>query len=365
MQKRNLKGYGFMKSIKVLVGALFAFAALASYGTAAPSEAPAKPTLRIYTWSDYIAPDVVARFEKEYGCKIVIDTFDSNETMFEKLKTGKADYDIAMPSSYQIPAMEENGMIRPLDHKKLPNIRKNFDTHYATSILDPSFFFSVPYSMTLTGFVYRKDKIGAVPVHSWDVFETAAFKGRMSLLDDIRETIGGGLKALGYSLNSANKAEIEAATRKVLEWKRNVAKFESEHYEDAVASGDWIVGHGYSSDAIQLMLKDSNIGFALPEEGFTIAFDEMVILSGSKQSNLAHAFINFCYDPDVAAANMTAVCSPMPVAAAFPKLDAKMRQLVVPTAETLHQGEVLRSLDDKPEALKMYNDAWERIKAGK
>ena len=361
MQARNLKGYGYMKSIKVLVGALFTLAALAGYG----DEAPVKPTLRIYTWSDYIAKAVIDRFEKEYSCKVVIDTFDSNETMFEKVKAGNANYDIIMPSSYQIPAMEENGMIRPLDHKKLPNVRKNFDAHYAANILDPSFFFSVPYSMTLAGFVYRKDKIGAAPVNSWDVFETVAFKGRMSLLDDIRETIGGGLKALGYSLNSTSKAEIEAATRKVLEWKRNIAKFASEHYEDSVASGEWVVGHGYSSDAIQLMLKDPNIGFALPEEGFTIAFDEMVILSGSKQSNLAHAFINFCYDPDVAAANMTAVCSPMPVAAALAKLDAKLRQLVVPTAETLHRGEVLRSLDDKPEVLKMYNDAWARIEAGK
>ena len=365
MQKRNLKGYGSMKSIKVLAGSLFVLAALASFGTAKPAETPAKPTLRIYTWSDYIAQSVIDRFEKEYGCKIVIDTFESNELMFEKLKTGKADYDIAMPSSYQIPAMEENGMIRPLDHKKLPNVRRNFDAHYAANILDPSFFFSVPYAMTLTGFVYRKDKVGNAPVNSWDVFETASFKGRMSLLDDIRETIGGGLKALGYSLNSASKDEIEAATRKVLEWKRNIAKFESEQYEASVASGDWVVGHGYSSDAIQLMLKDPNIGFALPEEGFTIAFDEMVIPAASKQSNLAHAFINFCYDPDVAAANMSAVCSPMPVAAAFPKLDAKLRELVVPSAETLHRGEVLRSLDDKPEAFKLYNEAWERIKAGK
>ena len=361
MQKRNLKGYGSMKSIKVLAGALFALTSLTGYG----AEVPAKPTLRIYTWSDYIAPVVVARFEKDYGCKIVIDTFDSNETMFEKLKAGNTNYDIIMPSSYQIPAMEENGMIRPLDHKKLPNVRKNFDAHYAEIILDPSFFFSVPYSMTLTGFVYRKDKIGSAPVNSWDVFETAAFKGRMSLLDDVRDTIGGGLKALGYSLNSTKKEEIEAATRKVLEWKRNVAELDSEQYKVSVVSGEWVVGHGYSSDAIQLMLKDPNIGFALPEEGFVVAFDEMVIPSGSKQSNLAHAFINFCYDPDVAAANMAAVCSPMPVAAAFAKLDVKLRQLVVPTAETLHRGEVLRSLDDKPEVLKMYNDAWARIEAGK
>ena len=347
-----------MKLNKVLAGGALALGVLSGCG-------PAKPELHIYTWSDYIANDVIARFEKENGCTVVVDTFDSNEAMFAKLKAGSTGYDIIMPSSYQIPVMEKSGMIQKLDHAKLPNVRKNFDAAYSTSILDPSFGSHVPYAVTYTGFAYRKDKVGDAPVNSWKVFETAALKGRMSLLADMRETIGGALKSLGYSLNSTKKEEIDAAVNKVIEWKKNIAKFDNEQYKTAVASSEWFVGHGYSSDAIQIMLDDDNVGFALPKEGFTIAFDEMVIAADSKQVDLAYKFINFCYDPDVAAANMSEVCSPMPVAAAFPKLDEKLRKLVVLDPETLRRGEVLQDFDDQPEIRKMYIDAWDRIKAGK
>ena len=347
-----------MKLNKVLAGGALALGVLAGCG-------PAKTELHIYTWSDYIAADVIAQFEKENNCRIVVDTFDSNEAMFAKLKAGSTGYDIIMPSSYQIPVMRKNGMIQQLDHAKLPNVRKNFDAAYSSSILDSSFSFSVPYAVTYTGFAYRKDKIGNAPIDSWKVFETAALKGRMSLLADMRETIGGALKSLGYSLNSTKKEEVDAAVKKVIEWKRNIAKFDNEQYKTAVASSEWFVGHGYSSDIIQIMLDDENVGFALPKEGFTIAFDEMVIAADSKQVELAHKFINFCYDPDVAAANMSEVCSPMPIAAAFPKLDEKLRKLVVLDAETLRRGEVLRDFDDQPEVRKMYIEAWDKVKAGK
>ena len=346
-----------MKLTGVLAGGALALGVLSGCG-------PAKPELHIYTWSDYIANEVIAKFEKENNCIVKVDTFDSNEAMFAKLKAGSSGYDIIMPSSYQIPVMVKNGMLQKLDHSKLPNVRKNFDKSYGSSILDPSFAYNVPYAVTYTGFAYRKDKIGDAPIDSWKVFETAALKGRMSLLSDMRETIGGALKALGHSLNSTKKEEIDAAVKKVIEWKRNIAKFDNEQYKTAVASSEWFVGLGYSSDIIQIMLDDENVGFSLPKEGFTIAFDEMVISADSKQVELAHKFINFCYDPDVAAANMSEVCSPMPIAAAFPKLDEKLRKLMVLDAATLARGEVLRDFDDQPEVRKMYVDAWDRVKAG-
>ena len=342
---------------QVLAGSAVALGVLSGCG-------PAKPELHIYTWSDYIAEGVIAKFESANGCRVVVDTFDSNEAMFAKLKAGSTGYDIIMPTSYQIPVMIKNGMVQKLDHSKLPNVQKNFDKSYGSSILDPSFSYSVPYAVTYTGFAYRKDKIGNAPIDSWKVFETAALKGRMSLLSDMRETIGGALKALGHSLNSTKKEEIDAAVKKVIEWKKNIAKFDNEQYKTAVASAEWFVGHGYSSDAIQIMLDDENVGFSLPKEGFTIAFDEMVIAADSKQVELAHKFINFCYDPDVAAANMSEVCSPMPVKAAFPKLDEKLRKLMVPDAATLARGEVLRDFDDQPEVRKMYVEAWDKVKAG-
>ena len=346
-----------MKLTGVLAGGALALGVLSGCG-------PAKPELHIYTWSDYIANEVIAKFEKENGCIVKVDTFDSNEAMFAKLKAGSTGYDIIMPTSYQIPVMIKNGMVQKLDHSKLPNVQKNFDKSYGSSILDPSFSYSVPYAVTYTGFAYRKDKIGSAPIDSWKVFETAALKGRMSLLSDMRETIGGALKSLGHSLNSTKKEEVDAAVKKVIEWKRNIAKFDNEQYKTAVASAEWFVGHGYSSDAIQIMMDDENVGFSLPKEGFVTAFDEMVIASDSKQVELAHKFINFCYDPDVAAANMSDVCTPMPVAPAFAKLDEKLRKLMVLDAATLARGEVLRDFDDQPEVRKMYIEAWDRVKAG-
>ena len=171
--------------------------------------------------------------------------------------------------------------------------------------------------------------------------------------------------SLGYSLNSTNAEEIAKAVDVVIGWKRNIAKFDNEQYKSAVASGEFFVGHGYSSDIIQIMLEDRHVGFSLPREGFVIAFDEMVVSVDSPQPDLAHKFIDFCYDPDVAAANMTEVCASMPVAAAFPKLDEKLRKLVLLDAETLRRGEVLKDFDDNPEVRKMYIDAWDRVKAGK
>ena len=342
--------------IKSLTGLALAFGMLAGCS-------PSKQELHIYTWSDYIAKDVIAAFEKQNDCRVVVDTFDSNEAMFAKLKAGSTGYDIIMPSSYQIPLMARNGMIRELDHAKLPSVRKNFDASYATCILDPSFKYSVPYAVTYTGVAYRKDKIGSAPIDTWNVYGTAALKGRMSLLADMRETIGAALRTLGYSLNSTKQEEIDKAVTLVSKWKKNIAKFDNEQYKTAVASGEWFVGHGYSSDIIQIMLEDENIGFSLPKEGFVIAFDEMVVASDSKQVDLAHKFIDFCYDPDTAAQNMTEVCAPMPIAQAFPKLEEKLRKLVVLDPATLKRGEVLTDFSDQPEVHKMYVKAWDKIRA--
>ena len=347
-----------MKNLKTLAGAAAICGILAGCG-------PATEELHIYTWSDYIAPEVIARFEKANNCKVVVDTFDSNEAMYAKLQAGSTGYDIIMPTSYQIPLMAKNKMILKLDHAKIPNFKKNFDKGYASASIDSSFEYGVPYAVTYTGLAYRKDKVGDAPVDSWKVFETAALKGRMSLLSDMRETIGGALKFLGYSLNSTRAEEINKAADVVIGWKKNIAKFDNEQYKTAVASGAWFVGHGYSSDVIQTMLDNENVGFALPKEGFTVACDEMVIAADSKKVDLAHKFIDFCYDPDIAAVNMTEVCAPMPIAPAFPKLEESLRKLVVLDAATLKKGEVIRDFSDQPEIHKLYVGAWDKIKAAK
>lgn len=337
-----------------------------------PSEGGDGGTLHIYTWSDYISPDVLESFEKALGVKVAIDTFDSNEAMYAKLKAGGTGYDLIMPSSYQIKTMAREGMIDKLDHARMPNVMKNFDKSFATQILDNGFTYSAPYAVTYTGFAYAKDKIPeGAEVDSWSILGNEALKGRISLLDDMREVIGSGLMYLGYSINSENPAEIDAAVEQILKWRANVRKFDSESYKTEVASGATWLGHGYSTDITQVIIGDEesgapardDIGFALPKEGFAIAFDEMVVASGARRKDLAYAFINYIYDGDVAAVNMDYICGPNPVRPGIEQLDEDYRSLIILDAQTLRYGQILTSFDDKPEVQALYNKAWDRIKA--
>lgn len=328
--------------------------------------------LHIYTWSDYIAPDVLASFEKALGVKVVVDTFDSNEAMYAKLKAGGTGYDIIMPSSYQIAMMAKEGMIDEIDHSKCPNVKKNFDVGFTSQILDPTFKYNVPYAVTYTGFMYDKSKIPeGADVNSWAILGNPALKGRISLLDDIREVIGGGLMYLGYSINSTNPAEIEKAVEQVLKWRANIRKFDSESYKTEVPSGATWVGHGYSTDTTQVLVGDEeagapardDLGFALPKEGYTIAFDEMVIAKDAKRKDLAYAFMNYIYDGDVAAVNMEYIQGPNPVKPGIEQLDAGLRDIIILKPEQLAKGQVLRNLDDQPAVMELYNKTWDKIKA--
>ena len=329
-------------------------------------------TLHIYTWSDYIAPDVLESFEKALGVKVVIDTFDSNEAMYAKLKAGGTGYDIIMPSSYQVSTMARESMIDKLDHSKMPNVKKNFDASFAEQILDPTFTYSVPYAVTYTGFAYRKDKIPeGADVESWSILANPALKGRVSLLDDIREVVGAGLMSLGYSVNSESAKEIDAAVAQVLKWRANVRKFDAESYKTEVPGGATWLGQGYSTDVTQVIVGDEesgapardDVGFALPKEGFSIAFDEMVIAKNAPRKDLAYAFINYIYDGEVAKVNMEYICGPNPVKPGIDALDEEYRALIMLTPDQLKRGQLLRSFDGKPEVMALYNKAWDRIKA--
>ena len=349
---------------------------LTAQALAAAEAAGVKPSdggeLHIYTWSDYIAPDVLASFEKALGVTIVVDTFDSNEAMYAKLKAGGTGYDIIMPTSYQIMTMAKEGMICELDHSKMPNVKQNFDPLFAKQILDPSFKYNVPYAVTYTGFAYQKDKIPeGADINSWAILGNPVLKGRISMLDDIREVIGAGLMYLGYSINSKNPKEIDAAVKQILAWRTNIRKFDAESYKTEVPGGATWIGHGYSTDTTQVIVGDEeagapardDIGFALPKEGFTIAFDEMVVAKDAKRKDLAYAFINYIYDGDVAAVNMDYIQGPNPVKPGIDQLDEGLRDIIVLKPEQLKLGQVLKGFDDKPAVVELYNKAWDKIKA--
>ncbi len=317
--------------------------------------------LYVYNWVDYINEDLLDQFEEETGIEVILDFFDTNETLFAKLQAGATGYDIAFPSGYMVEIMNKNDMLLELDHSKLPNL-ENIDQFYMQLQTDRAMQYSVPYMVGATGIGFRPSIVGELDELSWDIVADPRFKGRTSLLNDIRETIAAGLKYLGYSANSTSVEELEAARDVIIEWKRNIAKFEADTYRNSLASGEFVITHLYSGDAIALQDEMDDVDFLLPKEGTTISMDAMVILKDAPHPEEAYEFINFLLRGDVAAANTEYICYLAPNTASYELLPEEIinNPMINLDKELLANSEVL---DDLGEATALYVRIWDEIKA--
>ncbi|NCC50329.1 MAG: spermidine/putrescine ABC transporter substrate-binding protein [Spartobacteria bacterium] len=319
-----------------------------------------KPVLHVYNWADYIKPELVEQFEAQEQCRVVIDTFDSNESMYAKLKAGATGYDVIFPSSYMAKIMNDQDMLLPINPAALPNL-KNLDPAYLDLAMDRAMAYSVPYMLSITGIGYLTDRLPDFEA-SWTMFNDPAVKGACTLLNDMRETIGAGLKARGYSLNSTSEAELAEARDQVIEWKRNIAKFENEQYKNGLASEEFILVHGYSGDILQVQEENENIDFAIPREGTSITFDDMVIPRDARNVALAHKFINYLHDPEVAAENTEYISYLCPNKASYAYLSEETREnpILFPPEEVVANLEVVADLGEENAK---YTKVWDQIKA--
>ena len=318
--------------------------------------------LHVYAWADYFKPDLVARFEKEQDCRVVIDTFDSNEAMYAKLKAGAGGYDILTPTSYMVSLMNSQVMIQRLDRRRLPNLA-HVDPEYLKLAVDPAMDHSAPYMVVNTVIAYLRGKVSAF-VPSWSMFDRQDLRGRMTMLNDMRETIGAGLKFLGHSINTTDAGELAAAEAIVVRWKKNIAKFENEQYKTGLASGEFLVVQGYSGDILQVQKENPDVAFVVPREGTVISVDDLVIPVGAPQPVLAHAFINFWHDPAVAAENTTFLRYLCPNKDAYPLLGKDLRENpgVFLDPEVRARSEIIAELGD---ANALYLKVWDEIKAAR
>lgn len=319
-------------------------------------------TLHLYTWADYVSPDVVRKFEQQQGCKVVIDTFDSNESMFAKFKAGATGYDLVFPTAYMIQVMHAQGMLADLDHAKLPNL-KNIDTAVLAKVKDQKMAHSVPYTFAYAAIAVRKDKLkDAEP--TWAMFDRSELAGRVTLLDDMRESIGAALKSLGYSINTHDDAQLAAARDVLIRWKKNIARFDNEGYKAGIDSAEFQLVHGYSGDLFQVQMENPKVEILIPREGVTLGCDEMVIPKTARQPALAHAFINFLLDPDIAAENMEWMGYYCPNKPALEKVSAEfLKNPAITIPEELQaKCEVIEDLG--PDLAK-YTKVWDQVKAAR
>jgi spermidine/putrescine transport system substrate-binding protein len=322
----------------------------------------AKPVLSIYTWSDYIKPELIRRFEREHACRVVLDTFESNEAMYAKLKAGASGYDLLTPSSYMVSLMHGQGLVRTLDRSLLPNL-VHVDPDYLKIAADTEMDHSVPYMITNTGIAYLEGRVKDV-VPSWRMFGRTDLRGRMTMFNDMRETIGAALKCLGHSINTTSEAELAEAETLLLEWKKNLAKFENEQYKIGLASGEFLLVHAWNGDVFQVRKENPAVRFFVPEEGTIISCDDLVIPADAREVALAHAFINFLHDPAVAAENTEFIYYLCPNKDSYPLLPAEIRDNpgIFLKPEIRARSEMIADIGA---ANALYIKVWDRLKSSR
>jgi len=323
----------------------------------------AKGRLYIYNWTYYTPDSVIEKFEREHGVKVIYDEFASNEDMYAKLRTGGSGYDIVFPTGDYVSIMIQQNMLERIDRSKIPNLRNIDPVVLQKAVYDPNMDFSVPYYWGAAGVIVNTARVPNYQ-ESWSIFSRSDLRGRMTMLDDMREVMGDALAHLGFSVNSKNPQEIEAAKNLINnEWKPNLTKFDAEAFGKGFANGEFWVVQGYAEVVFEeiadneQLIKDTK--FFIPPKGGPAYLDSMCILKGAKNADLAHKFIDFIHRPEIYAEFCDIFGFPATV-----NVPARQHK----QGDSWYEIEDLAHTELKEDvgaALELYNNAWfNSIRAG-
>jgi spermidine/putrescine transport system substrate-binding protein len=318
--------------------------------------------LNIYSWADYLDPSTIPEFQKRYGIKVVYDTFSSNEGLLAKMQAGATSYDIIVPTSYMVTQLKKLGLLAEIDHARLPGL-SNIMPRFLNPAFDPNLEHCVPYTWGTTGLGFNADQLG--DARNWptdmDAFWDQRLAGRMTLLDDSRETIGMSLKRAGHSYNTRNTAEIEAATRALIQQKPLTMCYTSDQVIVQLAAGDSWLALAYSGDVYQAARENKSIRFNIPKSGTSLWLDNMCIPKAAPHSDNAYKWLNYMLEPNVAAATANYTRYATPNAAALKLIPEEMRE-----DHNLYPPESLLSkcdeLGDVGSMVFLYDRMWTELK---
>lgn len=357
---------------RALVGAVAAFAA------ASGAQAAEEKVLNVYNWSDYIAQDTIANFERETGIKVNYDVYDSNETLEAKLLAGSSGYDLVVPSSSFLATQIKAQLFRKLDRDKLPNWG-NLDPEIMRRLetADPGNQFSVPYLWGTTGLGYNVEKVkarlGDVEIDSWDILFKPELAQKLSdcgvaLLDSPTDVFDTARNYLGLDPTSESEEDLKKAEALLMGLRPYVKYFHSSQYIDDLANGEICVALGYSGDIFQAIddaAGKQQVAYVIPKEGAVIWFDLMAIPVDAPHPDNAHKFIDYILRPEVVAAISGAVFYANPNARATPLVSAEVREdpAIYPPEPVMKRLFAQRA-HSQP-FMRLQSRAWTRIKSGK
>jgi len=250
--------------------------------------------LKIYLPGEYIGEDVISNFESQYGVSVIMENFDSNEMMYTKLQAGDS-YDVLIPSDYMIERLIRGDYLQPLDKSLLPNLDNLADAVIGLDY-DPDGTWSVPYFWGSVGLVYNHENVDpeVMEAEGWSILHDTDYKGRIYIYDSERDSFMMAFKALGYSMNTDDPAEIEEAYEWLRQMNNTMAPiYVTDEVIDSMINGYQDIAVVYSGDATVILDENEDMSFFMPNEGTNIWCDAMVIPKNAENPLLAHEFLNY------------------------------------------------------------------------
>ena len=320
----------------------------------APEAHAAPNTINVYNWGQYISDgtdgyiDINAAFEEATGIHVNYMTFDSNETMYTKLKTGGSSYDVIIPSDYMVGRLIDEGLLLPLNFDNIPNYQY-MDEAYKNTAYDPDNLYSVPYTWGTVGIIYNSAYVDEEDVGSWDLLWNSKYAGKILMFDNPRDAFAIAETMLGYSPNTRDEDELRAAADKLIEQKPLVQAYVMDQIYDKMERGEAWIAPYYAGDYLMMVGENEDLRFCFPEEGFNFFIDALCIPTCATNKEGAEAYINFLCSPEVNGENLDYLGYSTPESAAKEYMDPETAasDIAYPSEETLSRGEAFLYLDQK------------------
>ena len=358
-----------MNRIFRILGSLLLIACLIMGLAASGSAAKEKVTINVYNWGQYISDgtdgylDVNAQFTAETGIAVNYITYDSNETMYTKLKTGGSSYDVLVPSDYMVARLISENMLLPLDYDNIPNARYIMPA-YRGMAHDPTDAYSVPYTWGCTGIIYNTKYVDEADVGSWDLLWNEKYSGKILMFDNPRDAFGVAELSLGYDVNTTNEQELQACADLLKKQKPLVQNYFMDQMYNALEHEEAWIGVYYAGDFIQMQWENEALAFCYPREGFNLFVDALCIPTSCQNKAAAEAYINFLCRPDICGQNMDYLGYSVPIEGAKEYMGEEMAEnpVAYPDEETLARGVMFLNLP--AETIQKMDSLWLEVRTG-
>lgn len=338
--------------------------ALGVAGCGSGGKSDTKQEVYVYSWGDYLDPETLKLFEKETGIHVVLDEFDTNESMYPRVAEGAVHYDVICPSDYMIQKMISNNLLQPLDLNKLPDAKKYIGADFfkQAESFDPGNKYAVPYCWGTVGIIYDKTKV-TDPVDTWNILWNEKYKGQILMQDSARDAMMIPLKLMGRSMNETDKKVLAEAQEMLKKQKPLVQAYVVDEVKEKLINSEAAMGVVFSGEAPIILQENPNMAFSIPREGTNFWIDAWVITKDAKNVDAAHKFIDFMCRPDIAVKNFNHLGYSTPntgVRELVEDEEMKNSPIAFPDPSVYKDQETYKYLGNQMD--EYYNNLWMQVK---